>query len=339
MPKFEENVSLKAFNTLGIEARARMLAHCGTADEIAAAADLARSKGLPLLVLGGGSNLLLTRDFPGLVLRVENRGVTLLEDAPEAFLVRAAAGENWHAFVLHALKQGWTGLENLSLIPGTVGAAPIQNIGAYGVELDSVCDCVDALEISTGRRVTLDRKACRFAYRDSVFKHEARDRHVILSVTFRLPKQAPLHTGYAELRDALAARGIDQPNANDVSDAVIAIRRAKLPDPAVLGNAGSFFKNPLVSAEQFAALKVFHPRMVGYPQPGGAVKLAAGWLIDNAGWKGRALGGAAVYERQALVIVNRGAATADDVVALARAIQADIRGRFGVELEPEPVWV
>ena len=339
MPQFEENVSLKAFNTLGIEARARMLAHCRSADEVAAAADFARANGLPLLVLGGGSNLLLTRDFPGLVLRVENRGIDLLEETPEAFLVRAAAGENWHAFVLHALEQGWTGLENLSLIPGTVGAAPIQNIGAYGVELDSVCDCVDALEISTGRPVRLDRKACRFAYRDSVFKHEARDRHVIVSVTFRLPKHAPLQTGYAELRDALAARGIDRPTARDVSDAVIAIRRAKLPDPAVLGNAGSFFKNPLVSAEKFTALKVFHPRMVGYPQPDGAVKLAAGWLIDHAGWKGRVLGGAAVYEKQALVIVNRGAATADDVVALARAIQADIRGRFGVELAPEPVWV
>jgi UDP-N-acetylmuramate dehydrogenase len=334
-----ENISLKPHNTFGIEAAARYLARVDSAASLQAALGDARVKGLPLLVIGGGSNLLLTRDFPGLVLLMANRGIELMGEDAQAFHVRAAAGENWHGLVLHALAQGWNGLENLSLIPGTVGAAPIQNIGAYGVELDTVFESLEALEIASGEVVQMDADACRFAYRDSVFKHAARDKFVILSVTFRLPKNAPVHADYADLKAELASRGIAAPTPRDISDAVIAVRTRKLPDPALIGNAGSFFKNPIVSAEKLEALRVFYPKLVSYPQPDGTHKLAAGWMIDQAGWKGKTLGEAAVYDKQALVLVNRGAASGADIAALARAIQADIRSRYAVELEPEPVWV
>jgi len=334
-----EHVSLKPYNTFGIEASARYFAVVKDLASLKAALGEERVRGLPLLVIGGGSNLLLTRDFPGLVLLMAIRGIELLAEDAQALRVRATAGENWHGFVMHALAQGWHGLENLSLIPGTVGAAPIQNIGAYGVEQDSVFESLEALEIASGQVVRMDAAACRFAYRDSVFKHAARDQFVILSVTYRLPKNAPVHADYADLKAELATRGITRPTPRDISDAVIAVRTRKLPDPALIGNAGSFFKNPIVSAEKLEALQVFYPKLVSYPQGDGRHKLAAGWMIDQAGWKGRALGEAAVYDKQALVLVNQGGASGADIAALARAIQADIRTRYAVELEPEPVWV
>ena len=339
VPKFEQNISLRAFNTFGIEAKARHFVHCRTAEQAPECIERARANNWPTLILGGGSNVLFTRDYPGLVMRMESRGITLLDGSNGMYRVRAAAGESWHDFVMHTLDAGWPGLENLSLIPGTVGAAPIQNIGAYGVELDSMFDSLEALEIDTGRHVTLDRAACRFGYRDSVFKHAARGKYAILSVTIALPKDWRPQTGYRDVRAALDASGIADPTPRQVSDAVIAIRRAKLPDPAILGNAGSFFKNPLVSGEKLDALKTVHTGIVSYAQADGRHKLAAAWLIDQAGWKGRALGGAAVHDRQALVLVNRGGATGADVAALARAIQADILARFGVALEPEPEWL
>jgi len=241
--------------------------------------------------------------------------------------------------VTHTLAQGWYGLENLSLIPGTVGAAPIQNIGAYGVELESCFESLEALEVASGNMVTLDRQACAFAYRDSLFKRAGRERYIIVSVTFGLDTQPRVHLEYAELKAELATRGIAEPTPVQVSEAVIAIRGRKLPDPAVIGNAGSFFKNPVITEEKLEALKVFYPLMVSYPAGPGLHKLAAGWLIDQAGWKGKTLGEAGVYEKQALVLVNRGHATGADIAALAKAIQADIRTRYAVELEPEPVWV
>ena len=334
-----ENASLKAHNTFGLAAQARYLAPIASLGDLRAALLDARLRDLPRLVIGGGSNLLLTRDFPGLVLLMQNRGIDVLDESADACHVRVAAGENWHAFVLHALAQGWYGLENLSLIPGTVGAAPIQNIGAYGVELESCFDSLEALEIASGELVTLDHAACRFGYRDSLFKRAGRDRYIIMSVTFRLSKQAQVHIDYTELKNELAARGIAAPTPIDVSNAVIAIRSRKLPDPAVIGNAGSFFKNPIIGEEKLEALKVFYPNMVSYPQGDGLHKLAAGWLIEQAGWKGRALGDAAVYDKQALVLINKGGATGADIAALAKAIQADVRTRYAVELEPEPVWV
>jgi UDP-N-acetylmuramate dehydrogenase len=338
MPAILENVSLKPFNTFGLDARAAYFAHCATPADVATAVAFGAGKGLRRLVLGGGSNLLLTGDFPGVVLRIETRGIELVATDATAHVVRVAAGENWHGFVMHALASGWAGLENLALIPGTVGAAPVQNIGAYGVELDSLFESLSALDVRTGAVVSMARADCGFAYRDSIFKHDASGRYVILDVTFRLPRGRKPETGYADVREWLDARGVAAPTPKNVADAVIALRSEKLPDPTVLGNAGSFFKNPLVSAEQFARLAQGFPGIVGYPQPDGAVKLAAGWLIERAGWKGRQIGGAAVYERQALVLVNRGGATPADVIALARAIQADVRARYGIELESEPVW-
>ncbi|MEK6292667.1 MAG: UDP-N-acetylmuramate dehydrogenase, partial [Paraburkholderia tropica] len=295
------------------------------ADFVAAVRD-SRAQGLRTLVLGGGSNVVLTRDFDGLVLLVALAGKRVVHEDGDAWYVQAAAGENW------------PGLEILALIPGTVGAAPIQNIGAYGLEMGDRCAAVRAIEVETGRPYEFDAAACEFGYRDSFFKREGRDRFVITAVTFRLPKSWQPNAGYADLAREIAQRGLSEAQcAQDVFDAVVAVRRAKLPDPRVLGNAGSFFKNPVIEGEQFDALVMREPGVVSYPQADGRVKLAAGWLIDQCGWKGRALRLAAVHERQALVLVNRGGATGADILELAQAIRHDVFARFGVELEQEPI--
>jgi UDP-N-acetylmuramate dehydrogenase len=263
----------------------------------------------------------------------------LLHTTDDAWIVEAGAGESWHGLVQWTLAQGLPGLENLALIPGTVGAAPVQNIGAYGVELKDRFDSLDAVDLVTGRTVTLDAAACRFGYRDSVFKQHLAGKSVITRVRFRLPRPWAPVLGYLDLERKRAETGIAEPDARTIFDWVCAIRRAKLPDPAVIGNAGSFFKNPVVSAEQCRDIIDRDPEVVHYPLPDGSVKLAAGWLIDACGWKGKAVGGAAVYDKQALVLVNRGGATGGEVVTLARAIQESVYGRFGIRLEPEPVVV
>lgn len=331
--------SLRQHNTFGIDCQARaFLAVHSVADLKSLLADPALAA-LPRLVIGGGSNLLLTRDFDGLVLHPCNRGIAIVGETPASTLVQCAAGENWHETVQWTLAQGLGGLENLSLIPGNTGAAPIQNIGAYGAELADCFHSLDAFDLEAGETVTLDHSACAFGYRDSVFKHAWRDRAVILSVTFALPKAWHPNLRYAELAQEIAARGITQPTPRDISDAVIAIRRRKLPDPAAIGNAGSFFKNPVVPAAKRDALLAQHPALVSHVQPDGQYKLAAGWLIDQCGWKGKTLGAAGVYEKQALVLVNRGGARGQDVLALARRIQDDVHARFDVTLEPEPVVI
>jgi UDP-N-acetylmuramate dehydrogenase len=267
-------------------------------------------------------------------------GRTLAGEDADAWYVRAGAGEGWHGFVQWTLAQGWPGLENLSLIPGMVGAAPIQNIGAYGLEAGDRLHALDAFDMLTGERVRLDRAACRFGYRDSVFKREGwhLDGHfVITGVTFRLAKHWQPVTGYAELAGELAARRIAAPDARQVADAVIALRRRKLPDPALLPNVGSFFHNPVVDAETAQRLLAAHPNLARYPQPDGRIKLAAGWLIERAGWKGRDLGPVGMYGKQALVLVNRGGATGADVTALMDTVRHDVHEKFGVELTPEPV--
>jgi UDP-N-acetylmuramate dehydrogenase len=294
---------------------------------------------LPRLILGGGSNVVLTRDFGGVAFLVALRGRRLVAQTSDAWFIEAAAGENWHEFVAWTLENGWPGLENLALIPGTVGAAPIQNIGAYGLEMAERFQCLSAIELATGRAVEFDAAACGFGYRDSFFKGAGRDRFLITAVTFRLPKAWRASSDYADLARELSAQGVAEPGAMDIFDAVVAVRRAKLPDPVVLGNAGSFFKNPVIDAADYAALLAREPEVVAYPQPDGRMKLAAGWLIDQCGWKGQARGDAAVHERQALVLVNRGGASGSDVLALAEAIQADVAHRFGVRLEIEPVIV
>lgn len=328
---------LEHLNTFRIAARARRYLRVTDPALLAAAMADPELAALPRLVLGGGSNLLFTRDFDGLVLHMALAGREIVGEQGGCTLVRARAGEHWHGFVQWTLAQGLGGLENLSLIPGTVGAAPIQNIGAYGAEIKDVFHALTVFDTATGGTRTLDAAACRFGYRDSVFKHAEGAGLVVLDVTFALPQAWQPNLRYAELANELA--GIAAPTPRQVSEAVIAIRRRKLPDPAEIGNAGSFFKNPVVPGEQCARLLQAYPKLVHHPQPDGSEKLAAGWLIDQCGWKGRNVGPAGVYPKQALVLVNNGGATGEDVVRLARAIQADVAERYGVRLEPEPVFV
>lgn len=334
-------VDLTGCNTFGLPCRAAALVDVCDEAGLAALVATPHWARWPLLVLGGGSNIVLGPRFEGLVLKIAMRGRQLLAEDDEAWYVQAGAGERWHDFVRWTVQQGWPGLENLSLIPGTVGAAPVQNIGAYGVELERCLHRVDAVSLQDGRACSFDRRACALAYRDSLFKRADGRHWLITRVTFRLPKRWQPQLGYAELAAALDAQGLSAPTPLQVSDAVIAIRQRKLPDPARLGNAGSFFKNPVVDAGTLAELLGRHPGMPHYPlsAPAGGAKLAAGWLIERCGWKGRDLGPVGCYERQALVLVNRGGATGEDVRRLAEAVRADVLARFGVALEPEPLFV
>jgi len=329
------NASLKPFNSFGVDVRASLFAQARSDADVHEALLCAAEQKLPLLVIGGGSNLLLTGDVQALVLQMASRGIRLLEDDGERVVVEAEAGEVWHAFVLWTLEQGLSGLENLSLIPGTVGAAPMQNIGAYGVEIKDVFAGLTALDRQTGELREFELAECNFGYRDSVFKQHP-GRWLILRVRFALSRAAHLHLEYGPVRQRLSEQGVEHPTASDVSRAISSIRSEKLPDPAVLGNAGSFFKNPVVPALLAAELKLAYPGLVGYPQPDGQVKLAAGWLIETAGWKGFREADAGVHRLQSLVLVNYGSATGEQLLALAHRIQIDIDQRFGVQLEMEP---
>lgn len=332
---------LDSLNTFRLPARARHYLRVDGASHLAALRADPGLAGLPRLVLGGGSNLLFTGDFDGVVLHMTARGRDIVGEEGGKVLVRARAGENWHDFVQTTLAQGLGGLENLSLIPGTVGAAPIQNVGAYGVETKDVFHSLTVFDMADGATRTLDAAACRFGYRDSIFKHpEGRDL-VVLDVTFALaaPGQWEPNLRYAELANAAREAGLAAPTPREVGQLVEAIRRRKLPDPREIGNAGSFFKNPVVSHAECARLLDMYPNLVHHTQPDGSEKLAAGWLIDQCGWKGQHIGAAGVYHKQALVLVNLGGATGQDVVRLARAIQADVAARYGVALEPEPVFI
>ncbi len=337
--QIESGVSLKPYNSFGLPAVARTLVRVASDADVRRVVDHPEFGLAPKFVLGGGSNIILTRDMPQVVLKVEVRGVRLVEIRPDAWIVEAGAGENWHELVAHTLAQGWPGLENLALIPGTVGAAPVQNIGAYGVELKDRFESLDAVDLVTGRTSTLWPEICAFGYRDSVFKHSLAGRSVITRVRFRLPKPWQPVLGYLELERRMQETGISAPSAQQVFDWICAIRRAKLPDPALIGNAGSFFKNPVVTQEQCRDIIGRDPEIVHYPMPDGSVKLAAGWMIDACGWKGKSVGQAGVYEKQALVLVNRGHAIGSEVMTLARAIQESVYGRFGIRLEHEPVVV
>jgi UDP-N-acetylmuramate dehydrogenase len=379
----ERNVPLQPHNSFGIIAKAQQLVRIRSVADLQAAtreADFAKE---PPFVLGGGCNIVLTGDVKPLVLKIEIRGKQLVSETAKHFIVEAGAGENWHEFVAWTLAQGWPGLENLALIPGSVGAAPVQNIGAYGVELQDRFHSLDAVNLHTGELFTLEAAQCAFGYRDSVFKHATQTgpsvgllgKAVITAVRFALPKVWRPELGYADLLrkydefldknsensvspryllNSLLLKGehihwpdvpADQmPSAQMIFDWVVQIRRAKLPDPAVMGNAGSFFKNPFVSLEQCADIIAREPKVVHYTMADGSIKLAAGWLIDSCGWKGRGVGNAGVYEKQALVLVNKGTGTATpatggEVMTLAKAIQTSVYERFGIMLEPEPVVV
>jgi UDP-N-acetylmuramate dehydrogenase len=331
----QSDVSLKPFNTFGVEVKARWFVEAHNDCDVRDALAWASEKQVEVLVVGGGSNLLLTGDIDALVLRMASRGIRITHEDCGGAIVEAEAGEPWHPFVQDMLARGLSGLENLSLIPGTVGAAPMQNIGAYGVEIKDVFHSLVALDRQTGELREFALQDCAFGYRDSVFKHQV-GRWLILRVRFKLSFAATLHLDYGPVRQRLQEQGIEQPTPIHVSRAICAIRSEKLPDPAVLGNAGSFFKNPVVPAELAARIKQEHPGLVAYPQADGQVKLAAGWLIEQAGWKGFREGDAGVHALQSLVLVNYGAATGLELLKLAQRIQADILERFGVSLEMEP---
>lgn len=342
-----EHARLDARNTFGIAARAPMLVEVSDAAALPELFGYAMLREAPVLVLGGGSNLLFAGDPEGVVLSLGGQRIELVEDGDVA-IVRADAGVEWHALVLWTLGRGLTGLENLALIPGTVGAAPIQNIGAYGVEVAERIHAVAAFDRGTGRMVDLAAADCAFAYRDSLFKRDP-DRYVVTSVAFALSRQAPLKLGYAGVGEELAAMGIDDPRASQVAEAVVRIRRRKLPDPAVLGNAGSFFKNPIVPAALAETLRAEHPGLPVYPvapfpadaaahgeAAGARAKLSAAWLIEQCGWKGHRDGDAGVAEGHALVLVNHGHASGAQLLDLARRIAGSVHERFGVAIEPEP---
>jgi len=354
----QKNVPLQPFNTFHIVAKAHALVRISAVSDVQALVADPRWAGKAKFVLGGGSNIVLTGDVKALVLKVEVMGRRLVRETPKAFIVEAGAGENWHDFVSWTLEAGYPGLENLALIPGTVGAAPVQNIGAYGVELQDRFESLDAIDLQTGQLFTLNAAQCAFGYRDSVFKHASapdadaghqalglRDRALIVRVRFALPKPWKPVLGYADIDRQMAEQGISQPSPRQLYDWVCAIRRAKLPDPEVIGNVGSFFKNPTVTPEQCADIIARDPKLVHYVLADGSVKLAAGWLIDACGWRGKSVGQAGVYEKQALVLVNRGSGTAGsgatggEVMLLAKAIQTSVYERFGIRLETEPVIV
>lgn len=330
---------MRTLNTFGIGVMARAYMAVQSVDQLQAVfADKTLSL-LPRLVLGGGSNLLFTRDFSGLVLHMCLKGKSVSGEDEENIYVTAAAGESWHEFVLWTLENGWGGLENLSLIPGTVGAAPVQNIGAYGAEMKDYFYSLRAFDFQTGDIRVFSKEKCRFAYRDSFFKQEKNGRFAVLDVTFALPKNWQPNLSYPEVAAILMEQGHLIPSPREVSHTIIAIRRQKLPDPSLVGNAGSFFKNPTVSQTLFDALKTAHPQMPGYVQSDGGYRIAAGWLIDQCGWKGKASGNAGVCETQALVLINRGEATGEEIVRLSWMIQQDVKNRFGLWLEPEPVFI
>lgn len=329
-----ENIQLKQYNTFGIEAKASRFAPFSSVSELK---ELLASKNNneTLMILGGGSNVLFTQDFNGLLLKNNILGFELNEVSEDAIFVTSGAGENWHSFVLKTIDAGLCGLENLSLIPGNVGASPMQNIGAYGREIKDVFHQLEAYHIATGKIHTFNNADCKFGYRESVFKNEFKGQYVILKVTYKLSRVCQLNTSYGAIEEELATMNITHPTLKNVSDAVIAIRSSKLPNPVELGNAGSFFKNPVVSMDVLMKIQENFKDVPNYPVGNDQVKLAAGWLIEQAGWKGKVINNYGVHKKQALVLVNYGGATGNDVYALSTQIISDIKEKFGVELERE----
>lgn len=332
--RIEHNISLRPYNTFGIEAAA---SHFVPVQELQTLKWALERKDLPPpFILSGGSNILLGGDLEALVLYIDNKGKQVIWEDEDRVHLEIAGGESWHGLVLWCLEQGYGGLENLSLIPGKVGTAPIQNIGAYGVELKDVFHSCSAVALEDGSLQEFDKAACAFGYRDSIFKQDAKGKYVIWSVTLELTKKRhQLRTDYGAITAELSAQGVHNPGPREISNAVIAIRQRKLPDPAELGNSGSFFKNPVVSQRKYAELQTQFPEIPGYPQTDNTVKVPAGWLIEKLGFKGTRRGDAGVHKNQALVLVNYGEATGAQVYALAMEIQEAVRKNFGIELNPE----
>lgn len=335
MVPIEQNVSLRMYNTFGIDVRAAYFAVVNNLQEIESLLDDGVYASEVPLVLGGGSNVLFTKDVARPVLLNRLKGIELVGEDEQSFFVKAASGENWHQFVMHCIKHEYAGLENLSLIPGSVGASPMQNIGAYGVEIKDVFHSLEAFHIHEKKVKVFDATECSFGYRESVFKRKEKDQWIILSVTFRLMKRPVFRTDYGAIQQELDKMKLEKMTIKAISQAVINIRSSKLPDPKQLGNAGSFFKNPVVAMEQVERIKKDYPQVPFYPIDEYTAKLPAGWLIETAGWKGKRIGNYGVHALQALVLVNYGGASGTEIYELSSAIMEDISVRFGVTLERE----
>lgn len=326
------NISLKPYNSFGLDVLARYFVRVQGEEEIKEALEWARKKELPTLVLGGGSNILFTGNYPGLVIKNECRGIELLKSDPDFFYVTAQAGEPWHPFVRYCLEKGYAGVENLALIPGCVGASPMQNIGAYGVEIKEVFYELRAIHRFDGGVQVFNKADCAFGYRESVFKNKYKDQFIISEVTYKLRKQPEFHIGYGAIQQELGDGDI---SIQSIAQAVMKIRSSKLPDPAKLGNAGSFFKNPTVDRHQYQSLKAAYPNLVAYENLDGTMKLAAGWLIEAVGLKGYRQGDAGIHEKQALVLVNYGQATGEEILALCELVMKTVADKMGIALAPE----
>lgn len=330
-----QNTSLKSFNTFGIDTKAKYFCELNSIDDLISLYQTELFKNERRLILGGGSNILFKQDFNGLVIHNSILGKEVVHETEDLVQLRVRSGELWHDTVMHCVKHNWGGVENLSLIPGTMGAAPIQNIGAYGVEVREVIENVEAVELSTGRLKTFSNQECKFGYRESVFKNELKEKFFISSVTLTLTKKNHrVVTSYGAIADTLSNMNIAQPTIKNVSDAVIKIRTEKLPDFHTIGNAGSFFKNPEITEEQFYKLQHEHPSIPHYPANQG-VKVPAGWLIEQCGWKGKKLGNVGVHDKQALVLVNHGGASGEEIFSLAMKIISSVREKFSITLTPE----
>ena len=330
----QENFSLSAYNTFGLDAKARYFESLNGVDQLNDLNSLPSFKSRRL-ILGGGSNILLTKDFDGIVLFNNLQGMNIVKEDESTIFLKVGAGEVWHELVLYAIANGFGGIENLSLIPGRVGASPMQNIGAYGVELKDVFYELEAWSIDKEQLETFNSDQCQFGYRESVFKNNYKDQYLILNVTFQLSKHPKINVSYGAIIDTLEEMSISNPSIKEVSDAVIAIRSSKLPNPAEIGNAGSFFKNPVIGNTQVAQLKQTYPNMPSYHVDEDSTKVPAGWLIEQAGWKGKSFGKYGVHKNQALVLVNYGGAKGNDIKDLAYDIQKDIAAKFGIVIEPE----
>lgn len=335
MAMIQEHVNLKPYNTFGIEVWCRYFSEVKSIDEANELLSSSHLANMPKLILGGGSNVLFTKDFDGLVIKNSLPGIHVLHEDAEYIYVKAAAGEVWHSFVLWCIDRGYAGIENLSLIPGLVGAAPMQNIGAYGVEIKDVFHELEALDMHTLEVHRFNLEDCAFGYRESVFKNKLKNRYLILSVTFRLNKKPKFNINYGDIQSTLEEMGVQELSIKAVSDAVIKIRSSKLPDPAKLGNAGSFFKNPVVPKSLVDELLKKHPLMPNYPQADGRVKVPAGWLIEQCGWKGKVVGKTGAHKSQALVLVNYGGADGNEIYQLALNIAKSVKDKFGIDIEPE----
>lgn len=331
-----ENESLRQYNSFGIAAKAKFFSSVSNVESLKHALQLPLSKAMPVFILGGGSNILLTKDIAVYVIKIEIRGVTVLEEHDDFVELKVGAGELWHPFVMHCIEKNWAGLENLSLIPGTVGAAPMQNIGAYGVEVKDAITSVEVLMRDSLETRTFLNKECHFAYRDSIFKNELKDKCIITHVNFRLRKKNhQYNVSYGAIQDVLKAKGKAELNLKKISDAVIEIRQSKLPDPAKLGNAGSFFKNPTLPISKLQSLQNKFGDIPHYVVSDKFVKLPAAWLIEQCRWKGKRIGAVGVHEKQALVIVNYGDAKGEEIWQLAMQIKASVKEKFDVDLHPE----